>query len=50
VWPLHRVAPNQSQLCATGTPMPSGRLSSMNSQRRDASLTRSWPFYVKSWA
>jgi hypothetical protein len=47
-WPLCRAALNQSRLRATTTPTPSDGLDSMNSRRRDASSTRSWPFYTKS--
>jgi hypothetical protein len=49
VWPPHRAAPNRIQLRAIATPTPSGRLGSTNSQKRDASSTRSWPFYARSW-
>jgi hypothetical protein len=49
-WPLRRVAPNQSQHHATATPTPSGMRGSKISRRRDASSTRSWPFYAKSSA
>jgi hypothetical protein len=49
-WPLHRAAPNRSQHRATAVPMPNGDRCSTNSRRRDASSTRSWPFYTKSSA
>jgi hypothetical protein len=49
-WPLHRVAPNRSQLHATSAPTISGARGSMKSRRQDASSTRSWPFYIESSA
>jgi hypothetical protein len=50
VWPQRRAAPNRSRLYATAMPTPSGGLGSTNSRRRDASSTRSRPFYTKSSA
>jgi hypothetical protein len=50
VWPLRRAAPDRSQHRATATPTISGARGSTNSPRRDASSTRSWPFYAKSSA
>jgi hypothetical protein len=49
-WPLRRAALNRSRLRTTAAPTPSGGLGSTNLRRRDASSTRSWPFYTKSSA
>jgi hypothetical protein len=50
VWPLRQAAPNRSQHRATAAPTISGARGLTNSRRRDASSTRSWPFYAKSSA
>jgi hypothetical protein len=49
-WPLHRAAPNRSQLRATAAPTISSARGSTNSRRQGASSTRSWPFYIESSA
>jgi hypothetical protein len=46
--PLHRAAPNRSQLRATVAPTISGAHGSTNSRRQGARSTRSWPFCIES--
>jgi hypothetical protein len=49
-WPPHRAASIWSRLRAIVALMISSAHGSTNSQRRDASSTRSWTFYIKSSA